>query len=171
MNSEGQTAGVFLGSASMGPGQNATINVPLLNLPGGYDSYAAQVFATTASGIVLSDTATSAPFVSPFLIYLSASGYCSVIPGGSVPCWGGDAYVFNCVSEAASPQGCTHQVTSTLAPYPSYVINIRYPFANQTGPSWANCLWTVQGIEQGYAACVTINSTSFAVGIQAPPHL
>src|ERR1022692_1878597 len=37
----------------------------------------------------------------------------------------------------------------------SYVINIRYPFANQTEPPWANCLYTVQRITpgQGYANC------------------
>ena len=45
-------------------------------------------------------------------------------------------------------------------------MNIKYPFANQTEPYWANCLWTVQGTtaEQGYANCISVNSTSFIMG-------
>jgi hypothetical protein len=106
-------------------------------------------------------------------IYLSAGGFCSG-PGGYEPCWGGtDAYVFDCASSAATPEGCTQIVTSTLAPYPSYTIDIRYPFTNQTTPSWANCLWTVAGVTpgQGYAYCISVNSTSFVIGEQAGPHL
>ena len=108
--------------------------------------------------------------------YLSASSICTG-PGGYAPCWGGDAYVFNCASAAATQKGCIQQVVTTIltevSPPPSYVINIRYPFANQTEPSWANCLWTEQGITpgQGYANCMLVNSTSFIMGIQAPPHL
>jgi hypothetical protein len=106
------------------------------------------------------------------LIYLSAACYATGA-GGYAPCWGGDAYVFDCTSGAATSQGCTQKVTSTLAPYPSYTINIRYPFTNQTDPLWANCLWTVQGVpeQQGFASCSLVNSTSFIIGIPAPPHL
>ncbi len=96
-------------------------------------------------------------------------------PGGDGPCWGGDAYVFNCTSEAATQQGCTQQVVyvgiSGVSPPPSYVINIRYPFTNQTEPSWGNCVWTVQGIVpgQGYAHCSAVNSTAFIMGVPTTP--
>jgi hypothetical protein len=103
--------------------------------------------------------------------YVTASCFASA-PGGNAPCWGsGDPYIFNCTSEAATPQGCTQQVNITLAPYPSYTVNVKYPFANQSGPSWANCLWTVQGIipGQGYAICIPITSNSFIMGEQGPP--
>jgi hypothetical protein len=112
---------------------------------------------TTTRTIIQSNVSTGS------WMFLSVSGNCTG------PCFGGDAYVFNCASAAATSQGCT---TSTTGPYPSYVMNIKYPFANQTEPSWANCLWTVQGITQGqgYAYCISINSTSFIMGEQAPPH-
>lgn len=109
--------------------------------------------------------------VSSSFDFLSAAGICTQ-RGGYAPCWGGDAYVFDCASSAATSQGCTQRVTSAKAPYPSYTINIRYPFTNQTEPSWANCLWTVHGIThgQGYAYCISVNSTSFVVGEQPPAH-
>ena len=102
--------------------------------------------------------------------FLSVSGNCGpgrpAAAGQELPCFGGDAYVFNCASAAATSQGCT---ASTTAPYSSYVMNIKYPFADQAEPSWANCLWTIaQG--QGYAYCISINSTSFIVGEPALPH-
>ena len=104
-------------------------------------------------------------------VYLTASAICTG-PGGYLPCWGGEAYIFNCADGAATPQGCWQQVTSTLAPHPSYFIGIRYPFYNQTEPLWANCLWTVGRIdpERGYAHCTSTNSTAFFVSTQAPPH-
>ena len=113
------------------------------------------------------------------LLYLSNSGICSG-PGGPEPCWGNtDAYVFDCASTAATPQGCTQVVISTLSSSASFNINIRYPFANQTTqeinqlqPSLVNCLWTVQGDVpqvQGYANCMSISSTSFIIGIPAGP--
>jgi hypothetical protein len=112
-------------------------------------------------------------------LYLSASSVCGG-PGGIAPCWGGDdAYIFTCASAAATPQGCTQQVNSTLTspPLSSYKINIRYPFANQTTQEWnqvgssiVNCLWTVQGDYpgQGYAHCVSIGLTSFIIGVYQP---
>jgi len=124
----------------------------------------------TTSTTTSTTTQTSVSFGS--WIYLSADGY-ATDAGRYVPSWGGDAYLFNCASSAATTQGCTGQVTSTLVPHPSYFVNVRYPYANQTEPSWANCLWTVEGIPagQGYGYCTLINSTSFIVGDQAPPHL
>jgi hypothetical protein len=113
----------------------------------------------------------------------SACGYAGAtppLPGGDGPCWGGDAYVFNCASEAATQQGCTEDVVYSgpgaegiggVKPVPNYVISIRYPFTNQTEPSWGNCVWTVQGIVpgQGYALCSAVNATAFIVGVPAAP--
>ena len=104
------------------------------------------------------------------LDYLTAEGY--FLQGhGYVPLWGiADAYLFDCTASATTPQGCDRHVTSPLPPYPSYTINIRYPFANSTEPSWANCLWTVPAASwESWAKCVTISATTFVVGIPSPP--
>jgi hypothetical protein len=133
--------------------------------PGNYTVVAFDPWGQTAE---LNFTVT----LSKSYIYLDTD--CIASAGGYTACWGtGSPYVFNCASSAATSEGCTQKVTSTLAPFPSYTINIRYPFTNATTPSWANCLWTVPGASpgQGYAYCVSLNSTSFVIGIQAPPHL
>jgi hypothetical protein len=115
-------------------------------------------------------------------LYLDTSGVCSSFSAtgsGYTACWGGSgngAYVFNCASAAATPQGCTRQVTTTLTTtsgfIPSYIINVWYPFANETEPAWANCLYSVQTSGQpleGFANCAFTNSTAFTMGIPAPP--
>jgi hypothetical protein len=117
--------------------------------------------------------------LSPNADYLTAGTICTG-PGGYAPCFGGSMpnntpYFFNCAAAAATPQGCTERVTYAgaplISPAPSYVINIRYPFTNQTAPWWANCVWTVQGITPGqeYGYCMSVNSTSFALGEPTPP--
>jgi hypothetical protein len=101
--------------------------------------------------------------------YLTTSSGCAA-GGKPAPCWGtGGIYDFNCLSAAATQQGCT-QLVQTDSPGWNYTINIRYPFSNQTEPSWANCLWTIQGEipGQGYAYCSLINSTSFTIATPAP---
>jgi hypothetical protein len=106
------------------------------------------------------------------LIYLSNDCYATGA-GGYIPCFGSShPYVFNCAAAAATSQGCTQEVTSALAPHPSYIINIRYPFILSSASSWANCQWIVSGAtgavsESGH--CFSSNSTSFVVGGQAPP--
>jgi len=105
--------------------------------------------------------------------YLSASGpgYCTA-GQAYAPCWGGsEPYVFNCLSAAETEQGCTQEVVGTARPYPSYMISIRYPFSNQTEPSWADCVWSVQGETHGqvFAFCSLVNSTSFIIGEPAGP--
>jgi hypothetical protein len=106
------------------------------------------------------------------LIYLSNDCYATGA-GGYIPCFGSSRpYVFNCAAAAAASQGCTQEVTSTLAPYPSYIINIRYPFISSSALSWANCRWIVSGATgalSGSGHCFSSNSTSFVVGGQAPP--
>lgn len=119
--------------------------------------------STSSAG---STTATSSTYV---LAYLSTDGGCSA-GGMAAPCWGSPAYVFDCLSAAQTQQGCTELVVTT-SPNWNYTINIRYPFSNQTEPSWANCLWTLQGQVpgQGYGHCNQVNSTSFTIGEPAPP--
>jgi len=106
------------------------------------------------------------------LIYLTNDCY-RTGAGGYIPCFrSSQPYVFNCAAAAATPQGCTREVTGTLAPYPSYIINIRYPFISSSAPSWVNCRWIVSGAVGAVSAsghCFSSNSTSFVVGEQAPP--
>lgn len=116
---------------------------------------------------------TTATTISPTsFAYLTVADNATCMAGGQLaPCWGSNnPYTFDCLSAAATPQGCTQQVTNPLANQ-SYVITVFYPFSNQTEPLWANCWWTVQGEigEQGYAYCNPVNSTSFIIGIPAPP--
>ena len=128
--------------------------------------------ATSISTVTLTTTSVT---VLGSLVYISASDYCLAgYPNHYVPCWGNDntgetAYVFNCTNEAATPQGCTQRVTSTLAPHPSYTINTRWPFTNSTEPVWANCLWAVGGAGEGYGYCASFNSTAFVMGQYLAP--
>jgi hypothetical protein len=101
--------------------------------------------------------------------YLTTASGCAA-GGKPAPCWGtGGVHDFNCLSAAETQQGCT-QLVQTDSPGWNYTINIRYPFSNQTEPSWANCLWTIQGEipGQGYAYCSLVNSTAFTVATPAP---
>ena len=106
------------------------------------------------------------------LIYLTDGCYATGA-GGYIPCFASaNPYVFNCAAAAATPRGCTQVVTSTLVPYPSYIINIRYPFISASAASWSNCRWIVSGATgavSGNGHCFSFNSTSFVVGEQAPP--
>lgn len=102
------------------------------------------------------------------LAYLSTNGGCSA-GGKAAPCWGTPAYVFNCLPTARTQPGCT-QLVITTSPDWNFTINIRYPFSNQTAPSWANCLWSVPGQVpgQGFGLCTQVNWTAFTVGRPAP---
>jgi hypothetical protein len=59
-NSEGQTVGVFLGSATLSPNATAQIGAALFNLPSG--RYTATAFLALYSNVVVSVTSTSRPF-------------------------------------------------------------------------------------------------------------
>ncbi|MDA4115620.1 MAG: hypothetical protein OK442_03575 [Thaumarchaeota archaeon] len=126
--------------------------------------------SSTSSGARNSSNASSATSSSSATsyAYLSAGGGCSA-DGKAAPCWGGAAYVFNCLSAAGTQQGCT-QLVSTTTPDWNFTVNIRYPF-NQTMPSWANCQWDVVGEipGQGYGYCSAVNSTSFIIGQPSAP--
>lgn len=139
------------------------------------------VIQTSTETTTLTSTLLRGGAVGPF-IFLTASSMCTAT-GGYSPCWGtGDAYVFNCTTTQSllagppTPQQCTQQVTSTMAPHPSYNITISIPPAGQGGePLWANCQWGVAGIMPGtgYGYCIELNSTSnavsFIMGEPAPP--
>jgi len=123
---------------------------------------------STTSASQSSSAATTSASSSTSFAYLSASGGCSA-GGKAAPCWGSPAYVFNCLSAAQTQQGCTQLVIATT-PNWNFTVNIRYPFSNQTTPSWANCLWSTQEVPgQGYGYCSLVNSTSFTIGEPAPP--
>lgn len=53
-NTAGQTLGIFVGSATMDSAAAVTVFVPTFNLPAG--SYAATIFATTTSGVAISQS-------------------------------------------------------------------------------------------------------------------
>jgi len=186
-NSQGQTVGVYLGSATIGAAQNSTIDTALFNLsPGGYGNpgnYAVTVFATTSSGVVLSHAETLNFYYAPktpfnHTLYLTSSGACSVFgPNNTayaIPCSSGDfnqAYVFNCASAAASSSGCTTQIVSSLVPSNRYNITVWYPYVNQSNePSWAICMYNAKGASGSqYAYCIPVGSTAFILSTEGPP--
>ena len=160
---------IFASSALIEHGQDATLTTT----------------STTTGTITAATTLTVTSAQLPAnisLLYLTASGVCWG-PGGNAPCWGNDdPYIFDCANAAATPQGCTQQVDTTLTPsaVSNYTIDIMYPFANQTTqeidqrePSFVNCLWTLEGDYpgQGYAHCISLTSTSFIMGQPAGPVL
>jgi len=121
--------------------------------------------STETTTIIATSTETTVTTSDTSFAYL-ATGICTV--GSSYgPCWGTPIYTFNCFNAATTAQGCTKNVTSTLAPYPSYTINIRYPLNNQSAePTWSNCLWALQGStpDREYAYCSIVNATAFIMG-------
>jgi|GEM_PF-3204759 hypothetical protein len=117
----------------------------------------------------------SVPFNSS--LYLSSEvGSCRG-PSGFTPCFGGNfsqAEVFNCVTAASLPSGCTQRVVSSSNSQNSYQITIWYPYVGHSNESlWANCIYTDSGDPgQHYSAfCVSISSTAFIVSEPAPPPL
>ena len=153
-------------------GDGADPNIPPDSIPFAPGEYTAAVADEWGQVAVLHFTVYPNVSSRGSFIYLTNDCYATGA-GGYTPCFGGDhPYVFNCIAAASTPQGCTQTVTSTLAPYPSYVINIRYPFANSSAPSWANCLWITSGAvgaTSGNGLCFSVNSTSFVVGQSSPP--
>ena len=103
--------------------------------------------------------------------FLASSGACAE-NGSPVPCIASSfsqAFIFNCVSEAASPSGCTRQVSSGLgnagSPLTNYTITVWYPYVNHPDePASANCKFSVPGdTVSPYAYCFLVSSTSFAI--------
>ncbi len=111
------------------------------------------------------------------LDYMTADPGCSTEHGGGpwvpAPCWGSDAYTFNCLAEAATPQGCAETVQIKGTAGGNYSVVIWYPYVNSSsGIVWENCrfyLLPPAGPGYTYAYCVSVNSTSFLVGQPSPP--
>lgn len=78
------------------------------------------------------------------------------------------AYVFTCLKEAATPQGCTVRMNATKS-ISFIMVTVWYPYVNQTGgaPPWANCSFNSPGgsPSQFFAAfpsyCFQIGSNAF----------
>jgi hypothetical protein len=123
--------------------------------------------------------ATSFPFDYP--LYLSSSCAASgPLPNGTVvsePCSSNDlssAYVFNCLAAAASPSGCTQNVTSSLIPSSSYSITIWYPYASppSSNRTWANCMDVLDGkYYPSYDYCITVSPEGFILSQPGGPPL
>ena len=134
------------------------------------------LISTTLISTTTLVTATS--YFTPTISYLYLS-YVSPCQSseGWVPCSepgpDGTLIIFNCVGVAATPQGCTQVVKSSITGRPDITVNVRFPFINATTPSWAECLWTVTTTSTSvafgyYGHCVFTNSTAFEVGTPAP---
>ena len=149
----------------------AVVGFTMISSPSGTQTSttsSTQTTTTSASQSSGASTVTTTASSSMSFAYLSTYGGCSA-GGKAAPCWGSPAYVLNCLSAAKTQQGCT-QLVSTTTPNWNFTINLRYPFSNQTAPSWANCLWSMQGgiPGQGFGHCSPVNSTSFTIGEPAP---
>jgi len=103
--------------------------------------------------------------------FLASGGACDE-NGNPAPCWTSDfpgAFIFNCAAEAATPAGCTTQVSSGVgnagSPLTNYTITVHYPDVGQPGePASSNCMLSVPGITTTpWAYCFMVNATAFAV--------
>jgi len=120
----------------------------------------------------------SFPWNSSSANYMAGANFCN--GGYSGACFSGDfnnAYVFTCIDQAATPQGCTVQMNSTNS-NGFTVVTIWYPYHNSTAgaPSWVNCAWNNpggKGPNQFYAAfpsyCFTLGGNAFILA--GPPLL
>jgi hypothetical protein len=86
--------------------------------------------------------------------------------GNPVPCITSEfsqAFIFNCVAQAASASGCTTQVPSSLGG--SYTITVWCPYTDQPGePAGDNCKFSVPGdTGSPFAYCFMVNATAFAL--------
>lgn len=106
------------------------------------------VTSTTTTTSTVSVTTTRFPYIpwdtSRFPVYY--------VSNSSIHCSGGgacltsdlrEAFLFTCVKEAASPQGCTVQVNATKNPLVYFQLTVRYPYANASqlagAPQGSNC--------------------------------
>ena len=124
----------------------------------------------------ISTDASSTSTSSGYVYLLSTVGACKG-PGGYAPCFGGNitqAEVFNCLTAATTPTGCTQFVVNPSNASINYQITVWYPSVSQNiEPPWANCKYQSTGdlAQQSFARCVTTNSTAFVVTQPAPPPL
>jgi len=125
---------------------------------------------------ISTDSPSTSTSSTEYVYLLSAVGACKG-PGGYAPCFGGNitqAEVFNCLTAATTPTGCTQIVVNPSNASINYQITVWYPSVSQNNePSWANCKYQSTGdlAQQSFARCVTTNSTAFVVTEPAPPPL
>jgi hypothetical protein len=131
---------------------------------------------SSASSVTQASTSvTGFPFDNPNFLDEEA-GSCTGATGIS-PCFGSRSIAeeFNCLSAAATTNGCTKDVVSgnSLLQY-RYQIKIWYPHSGPpNGYTWINCVYTESG-DRGatfYAYCNPTNSTAFVVSLPGPPVL
>jgi hypothetical protein len=111
-------------------------------------------------------TTTSSLWVAHGFDFITASGNCD---GGTAPCWGAPAYVFNCPPSFPSEpdESCSQVVVSQVFPYPVYGLSIT-SYRNQSEP-WANCAYQLGSAGEVGAYCILLNASAFIVGQPAPP--
>jgi hypothetical protein len=129
---------------------------------------------STDSVVVAVTTLPASPF--NYTAYLENGGSCGE-NNFATACWIESlpqAEVFNCLTQAATPSGCTQEVPSTptsFATETEYPFTIWYPYVNASSgePSWANCRYNYPGNSApSWAFCITISPTAFLVSIAGP---
>lgn len=130
------------------------------------EPYAPVSVNVSGIGVALED-------IAPSRLYLYGGTGCGEGSGtgysGNVPCFTYDkssAYVFDCLTAAATPSGCT-------ASFGSYKVTVWYPEDNESQP-WANCAYAVSNsyaqTPRSFEDCYPLSSSSFIVA-SAPQSL
>ena len=157
--------------------------------------------STTVASSSSGSSAIQYPFADPGYLTTSqgcAAGYSTNDTFYAEPCalggTIGEAIVFDCAAQAASPSGCSVQFSSgnrtIMPPGPPQVINGSFvtvpilsntitvwnPYVNKTAgePVWANCMYQAKHMSSSpeYGFCVPLNSTAFVVSgpaVVVPP--
>lgn len=114
------------------------------------------VTPTTLTSTTMTDEIPHIPINVPWsapgnraVYYLVVPNSCSG-PAGMGTCFSGnfsEAFIFTCLKEAASPQGCTARINSTTRYWEYNTITVWYSYGNQTAktPSWPNCVFDWPG--------------------------
>jgi len=139
------------------------------------------LISVSTTTITFSSTDTrlpSFPWNSSSANYMAGANFCN--GGYSGACFStnfGNAYVFTCLDQAATAQGCTVRMNATNSAS-FVVVTVWYPYHNSTAgaPAWANCAWNNpggKGPSQFYAAlpsyCFTLGGNAFILA--GPPPL
>jgi hypothetical protein len=99
-------------------------------------------------------------------------GGCSVSQDGvfaGAPCFSGDideAFVFDCASQASTPDGCKTTVVSSDTRY-NFDVTVWYPCANSTGTDTNCCFLPSVGYDTAFKDwCISVGSNSFIIAKQ-----
>jgi hypothetical protein len=152
--------------------QGSSLNQTLAldNKAGQTSTTTISVTVTSTQTVTVNQTIT-ANFPFNYPEYLTASNTCGYTSGNGTsypsPCFTNvfsAIHLFDCDPASSTQSGCTQVVVSSLDPKWNYTINIRHPYLNQMNePSWANCVYTVEGTAfvSQYAYCISISPTAF----------